>query len=263
MGFFSKKKAEEEKQERKRNLVFCMPLFKGEEGYSLEALIEDLKNYWKLNVTDVDGSDEAATFNVDGELVGLGFMPAPVPSQELEELCPYSYLWPNAETEVMEHTNHAILSVMGENTSLLDKYSLLTKINASILRTCESAIGIYQGSATLLISKELYLDFAEMLNEGMLPIQLWIYIGIVADNEKTNMYSYGMSEFGKSEIEIIDCEMDRNEVFDFFSNILYYIIDQDVTLHDGETIGMSEEQKLAIRESKAVYLEGNSLKIEL
>ena len=57
--------------------------------------------------------------------------------------------------------------------------------------------------------------------------------------------------------------MDRNEVFDFFSNILYYIIDQDVTLHDGETIGMSEEQKLAIRESKAVYLEGNSLKIEL
>ena len=100
MGFFGKKKAEEEKQERKRNLVFCMPLFKGEEGYSLEALIEDLKNYWKLNVTDVDGNNETATFNVDGELVGLGFMPAPVPSQELEELCPYSYLWPNAETEV-------------------------------------------------------------------------------------------------------------------------------------------------------------------
>ena len=57
--------------------------------------------------------------------------------------------------------------------------------------------------------------------------------------------------------------MDVNYLFDFLSNILYYIIDQNVTLLDGETIGMSEEQKLIIRESKAVYLEGDSLKIEI
>ena len=102
-----------------------------------------------------------------------------------------------------------------------------------------------------------------MLNEDMLPIQLWIYIGLVQENGKTSMYSYGLAEFGKLEMEIINSDIDVNYLFDFLSNILYYIIDQDVTLLDGETIGMSEEQKLTIRESKAVYLEGDSLKIEI
>ena len=152
---------------------------------------------------------------------------------------------------------------MSGDASTVDKYSLLTKINASLLRTCDTAIGIYQGSATLLVPKSVYIDFADMLNEEMLPIQLWIYIGLVQENGKTSMYSYGLAEFGKLEMEIINSDIDVNYLFDFLSNILYYIIDQDVTLLDGETIGMSEEQKLTIRESKAVYLEGDSLKIEI
>jgi len=36
-----------------------------------------------------------------------------------------------------------------------------------------------------------------------------------------------------------------------------------VHLKNGETIGFSEEQKIKITESKAVYLDGNSLKLEL
>ena len=255
MGIFSKKNRENNKVSEEKKLVLSMPLFKGEEGYSLDAIVDDLKNYWKLDVKDVDGNDEVATFNIDGELVALAFMPAPVPSEELESLCQFSYMWDNAETEV--------LSVMSGNASIVDKYSLLTKINASLLRTCDTAIGIYQGSATLLVPKSVYIDFADMLNEEMLPIQLWIYIGLIQENGKTSMYSYGLEEFGKLEMEIINSDMDVNYLFDFLSNILYYIIDQDVTLLDGETIGMSEEQKLTIRESKAVYLEGDSLKIEI
>ena len=262
MGIFSKKNKENNKVSEEKKLVLSMPLFKGEEGYSLDAIVDDLKNYWKLDVKDVDGNDEVATFSIDGELVALAFMPAPVPSEELESLCQFSYMWDKAETEVMEHTHHAILSVMSGDASTVDKYSLLTKINASLLRTCKNAIGVYQGSATLLVPKAVYIDFADMLNEDM-PIQLWIYIGLVQENGKTSMYSYGLEEFGKREMEIINSDMDVNYLFDFLSNILYYIIDQDVTLLDGETIGMSEEQKLTIRESKAVYLEGDSLKIEI
>ena len=263
MGIFSKKNKENNKVSEEKKLVLSMPLFKGKEGYSLDAIVDDLINYWKLDVKDVDGNDEVATFSIDSELVALAFMPAPVPSEELESLCQFSYMWDNAETEVMEHTHHAILSVMSGDASTVDKYSLLTKINASLLRTCDTAIGVYQGSATLLVPKAVYIDFADMLNEDMLPIQLWIYIGLIQENGKTSMYSYGLAEFGKLEMEIINSDIDVNYLFDFLSNILYYIIDQDVTLLDGETIGMSEEQKLTIRESKAVYLEGDSLKIEI
>ena len=152
---------------------------------------------------------------------------------------------------------------MGSNTPAVERYSLLSKVNASILRTCETAIGIYQGASTLLLPKNLYIDFADLLLEDMLPIQLWVYIGIINSDEKSSVYTYGMKEFGKSEIEIIDAKMNGSELYDFLLPVLDYVLQQDVTLRHGETIGFTEEQKIKITESKAVYLDGNSLKLEL
>ena len=72
-----------------------------------------------------------------------------------------------------------------------------------------------------------------------------------------------MKEFGKEEIEIIDSPMSRGDLHEFILPVLNYILAYDVTLKNGETIGFSEEQKIKITESKAVYLDGNSLKLEL
>ena len=131
------------------------------------------------------------------------------------------------------------------------------------MRTCEYAIGVYQGSATLLLPKNLYLDFSDFLKEDNLPLQLWLYIGIIKQEDKSSVYTYGMKEFGKSEIEIIDSAMDSDELYYFLLSILQYILEGDVILNDGETIGFSEEEKIKITESKAVYLDGNSLKLEV
>ena len=155
------------------------------------------------------------------------------------------------------------MSLLAGNTSAVERYSLLTKVNASILRTCETAIGVYQGESTLLLPKDLYLDLAHFLLEDMLPIQLWVYIGIINGDEKSSVYTYGMKEFGKSEIEIIDAHMEGSEVYDFLLSILEYVLEQDVTLQHGETIGFTEEQQIKITESEAIYLDGTSLKLEL
>lgn len=258
--FFGSKK---EKVEEKSRVILSMPLFKGEQVYSLEALVDDLKTYWCLDVTDVDGDDSSATFQINGELVALASMPLPIPASELEDLYAYSYLWNNVENEARKHTNHAIVSILSKTLSPVEQYSLLTKVNASILRTCENAIGVYQGSATLLLPNNLYLDFADFLKEDNLPLQLWLYIGIINQEDKSSVYTYGMKEFGKSEIEIIDSAKDSDELYYFLLSILQYILEGDVTLNDGETIGFSEEEKIKITESKAVYLDGNSLKLEI
>ena len=72
-----------------------------------------------------------------------------------------------------------------------------------------------------------------------------------------------MKEFGKAEIEIINSAKAASELYDFLLSILDYILSEDVILSDGETIGFSEEEKIKITASKAVYLEGESLKLEL
>ena len=257
---FNKK---DKKMDTKASNILSMPMFKGDSGYSLEKVIEDLKSYWGLMVDKIEGDDTTASFEIGEECVVIGLMPAPIPAEEFESMYSYSYLWEDAKKEVKEHTQHAIVSVLGDNTSAVEKYSLLTKVNASILRTSETAIGVYQGESTLLLPKDLYLDLADLLLEDMLPIQLWVYIGIINEDKKSSVYTYGMKEFGKSEIEIIDADMKGSEVYDFLLSVLEYVLQQDVTLHHGETIGFTEEQKIKITESEAIYLEGTSLKIEL
>ena len=245
------------------NVVLSMPMFKNNKSYVLDKVIEDLRVYWELDVMDIEGDDELATFKVGDELVAISMMPVPIPNSEFESMYSYSYLWKNVENETKEHTNHVIVSILSSDIPMVEKYSLLTKVNSSILRTCEDAIGIYQGSATLLLPKELYIAFSELLLSDMLPVQLWVYIGIIYNNERTSVYSYGMQEFGKSEIEVLETAMSNGELYDMFTNILNYVLDYDVTLKHGETIGFSEDEKIKIIQSEAVYVDGNSLKLEI
>lgn len=71
-----------------------------------------------------------------------------------------------------------------------------------------------------------------------------------------------MRKFGKEEMEVYAANADLNDVRDFLLDIVTYVLDYDVTLNDGETIGFSEEQKLRITLSDAVALDGKSLKLE-
>ena len=259
---FNKK---DKKMDTKASNILSMPMFKGDRGYSLDKVIQDLKSYWGLTVDQIEGDDTTASFEIGEECVVITLMPAPIPAEEFKSMYSYSYLWKDAEKEIQEHTQHAIVSLLGlgSNTPAVERYSLLSKLNASILRTSETAIGVYQGASTLLLPKDLYLDFAHFLLEDMLPIQLWVYIGIINGDKKSSVYTYGMKEFSKSEIEIIDAHMKGSEVYDFLLPVLDYVLQQDVTLQHGETIGFTEEQKIKITESKAVFLDGNSLKLEL
>ena len=72
----------------------------------------------------------------------------------------------------------------------------------------------------------------------------------------------GLSDFGKMEMEIIDSNKSIQEINEMMFNITHYVIAYNVTLRDGETIGLSAEQKLKISESKGKFLGGNTLKIE-
>lgn len=267
MGFLNKilgnKEDKSTETESKKRIILSMPMFKGDKAYSLNEIVQDLESYWGLDAQDVEGDDNTAMFKVDGESVAVALMPAPIPSAEFEDMYGYSYLWKDAEAEIKEHRQHAIVSILSGDSKPLKKYSLLTKINASVLRTCENAIGVYQGASTLLLPKELYVDFANFLLEDILPIQLWIYIGIIDNGNTSSVYTYGLKEFGKEEMEIINSDMESCMVYDFLISILDYVLSRDVILKHGETIGFTAEQKIKIIESEAVYLDGKSLKLEV
>ena len=71
----------------------------------------------------------------------------------------------------------------------------------------------------------------------------------------------GLRYFGFDEIEVLDSKEAPGNVFGFLINISAYVIEFNVVLHNGETIGFSEDQKLPIVRSKGVSIEGDSIKI--
>ena len=91
----------------------------------------------------------------------------------------------------------------------------------------------------------------------------WIWFGIYCDEKQEGIYTYGMKKFGKDEMEVyVDKSgANLNEVREFLMSIVAYVLESDVILHDGETIGFSENQRLPITRSKGVALEGDTLKI--
>ena len=100
------------------------------------------------------------------------------------------------------------------------------------------------------------------MKEGELPIYNWIWIGLYRSEKGFSGYTYGMVEFGKDEMEVLDADADPNDSRDFIYSLADYVLAYDVTLKDGETIGFSAEDKHAITYSEGVSLPGMTLKVE-
>ncbi|UQB69976.1 DUF4261 domain-containing protein [Epilithonimonas zeae] len=263
MGLFDIfKKKEERKENQESRILLAMPMFVNGDRYELNAIVDHLKNYWNLAVTDIDGDDETAILNIDDEKVAIAFMPIAIPIEDITGTAQYAYNWPTVLDEVKNSTGHSIVSVLSGTKTDAERFKLLSKILHSILTTSNS-IGIYQGSQTLLIPKEQYLESAENLKNDATPVNLWVYIGLRESEEGNSVYTYGLSAFGKLEMEIINSKLGLEELYDFIYNICAYVINSNVTFKDGETLGYTAEQKINITLSKGQLVDGQTLKLEM
>ncbi len=62
-------------------------------------------------------------------------------------------------------------------------------------------------------------------------------------------------------MEIVESSQQPSEVYDLMWNISAYLIKEGAVLQDGQTIGATAEQKLPLKLSEGVYVEGQSMKI--
>ena len=109
---------------------------------------------------------------------------------------------------------------------------------------------------------ELYREVAEQMNEGELPIYDWVYLGLYRSEAGMCAYTYGLQAFGKREMEVLDSAASPQQLHDFLYALANYVLDQDVTLNDGETIGFSAEEKLPITCGPGRSLDQTMLQID-
>ena len=260
--FFKKNKTQTQPKPEARDLIMAMPMFNNGESYDLKVLTDHLKDFWGLKVTDMEGDESSAVFKIDGETIVIATMPVQIPWDDIKSVASLTYIWENAEEELKDHNRHAIVSLIAGSNSPFERFSLFSKILCSILMT-SNAVGIYHGSQSLLISKEQYLSNIDELREGNPVATIWIYIGIRPGANGVSLYTYGMNEFYKQEMEIINSSLPLEEIFPFLVNICNYVIGSDVTFRSGETLGYTAEQKIQITSTKGTFVDGEVLRLEM
>ncbi|MBD0404525.1 DUF4261 domain-containing protein [Flammeovirga sp. EKP202] len=261
MGLFSFSKGEEKEKLDVSNSILGMILLEKSNSLDIEGVIDELENTWNLKITTIETGEDASVLTIDGYHIAIGNISYPIPGNEVKETAEYNYLWSNAYKETKKHKGHIILSIVDAGKNPIKENILFNKLAASVLKNSKS-IGLYIGGRTLLLKKDFYLTNTNSMSENNLPLYNWIYFGLRQENGKQSIYTYGLADFGKKEMEIINSTKNHLELIDMMYGIANYVLAYNVTLNDGETIGMSADQKLKISESKGKFLEGNTLKIE-
>ena len=225
-----------------------------------QQLISDLKEKWNIDVQeDEEGKrEDSIVFEIDDMIAAVSLMPYPIPNREAEINAENNYMWLDAVDAAREHSAHIMVAVLGQEEDVIKKGKLFTKLAAACCCQ-EYATGVY--TSGVVFEPAFYEGFADMMKEDELPIYNWIWFGMVQDENGLSAYTYGMNVFGKDEMEVLNAEAEPEELRDFLVGITAYVLEGDVELHDGETIGFSADDIHTIQRSEGVLLPKMTLKI--
>jgi len=257
-GLFKKKVRESEQQQ---DVHLGMILFEHLDNYRLEDALKRLQNYWDIQTEQLETDDSGAAFMAEGMSVTIMNMNIAIPLQELEQAASIAYNWPSAEETIKIQRSHVIIAVLPSLKSQIDRYFLISKIVESILST-SVALGVYSGGQSLLISKQQYLNsMANFKEHAVLPIDLWVYVGLAKFEDGCAGYTYGLCYFNKLEMEIIKSELNLEEIYELIINTCAYVIQNNIAFKEGQTVGITNEEKIRLTISEGLLVQGMSIKL--
>ena len=258
------KAADEDESDTDRTGVFTgfVLLSKGE--WDKQQFIRDIKEKWDIPVDAYDASeekdDDALVFEVGDMLAAVSLNNYPIPGGEAEVNAENNYMWEDAVKVAREHRAHILVAVLGKEKDLLEKGRLFTKVVAACCRQ-KYATGVY--TSGVVFEPRFYEGFADMLKGDELPIFNWIWFGLWRNEKGLNGYTYGMEAFGKDEMEVLGADAEPGDLRDFLASLASYVLENDVELHDGETIGFTADDKHAITRSPGVGLPEDQMTLKI
>jgi len=244
----------------KSDIILGMIMLEDNTGFNIAGFTQDYDDNYNYAVKYQEGGIEGFVCAIEGENIAIMQMGFPIPDEDIKGTGQYAYNWPTVLDDIKDHKDHLIISVMTGSYDPVKRFRIFTQVICSLLRTTK-AIGVYKGNQSLLIPKDSYLQEAGKISDDNLPINLWIYFGLRKTNSGNSGYTYGLTLFNKTELEIIDSSKSLIDIRLFLLNIAHYVLYFDVTFKAGQTCGLSEEEKISITYKKGHFVEGNSFKL--
>lgn len=243
---------------RKTIGIFVAFVLLSDSSWNVDKFITDLKELWNIDFSKAHRNENTLVESYGDGYVGVTFVSSPIPGQEAEQCAALNYMWPEATDIVKSHKAHIIITVTGDETGVIENAKMITKIADACLKQ-ENAIAVYSDG---MVHHPAYYGFiAQCMKDGELPILDWVWLGIAKSGDIPGIYTYGLRKFGKEEIEVY-ADAEFKDVRNFVLNMVDYVLSNDATLNDGDTIGFSDDQRLPVSLSKGIAIDGQTIKIQ-
>ena len=213
-----------------------------------------------FQVADENCTRDAQTlvFSLENNTISVALMDTPVPEGAAEFYAEGNFLWKEAVETTKQHQAHLLVAVLNHEANAIEAACFFTDtVNLCSMET--KALGIY--TTGTVYEPSFYNEWAGKLRNSEMPLPLWVYVGLVRDENGNSGYTYGLTLFGRLEVEVIGTSHSPEEIYNFLYNVCDGILSEGMYFHDGETLSFTSEERLLITKSKAVYVEGDSFKI--
>ncbi len=229
-------------------LSMAMVALKGGEIPSPAGILHALRKDWPdlppaINIEQKENTLSMRIGEVD---VILGLMPAPIPAADLEGPCSTSWLWPEARTALADHDSHLIVTVSGEEADELQRACLLSQVIAA-LATDDSVVGVFWTDAALVVSPEVFRDFAVQMLPDSMPLYVWIDFRVGRNEDGTSAgFTTGLSPLGHMELETLRSPDQPGDLRERLFTFAAYLLENGPVLDDGDTIGGDQQEQIRI-----------------
>ncbi|WNG36299.1 DUF4261 domain-containing protein [Archangium violaceum] len=254
MGFLRKKSVDVEAPKPRRNVGLAMVTLDRARSLPEGALLAFLQDNWKdlPRPKEVSHEGDTLSFELGGAIVTLTLMRVPIPWGDLEGPARAAWHWPEATERLKVHLGHVIVAVLAPGMDRVSTMLLLTRVVASVAATADAS-GVYWGEGPVVNAPEDFVEEAKRTSRERLPLYLWLAFQLVRNPDGTfTLCTSGMKSFELMELEWVACRTKPAELVDRAFNFAHYLLDHGPVLKDGDTIGLSAQERFRVRHLPSV-----------
>lgn len=237
--------------------IFSFVLLEGE-SYPIDLFLKHLADARVAGkaVSNIKWDDESLfSFDVGDENFVCIHIKVPYPD-DLEGPIATTWMWPRALPieNVKQHRSFLQMTMISGEEDPVRRRLTLTASTALAAQQ-PGVTAVYWGETSLIIFPRLFVEMAEEINTPQSPpLLLWVDLR-ASQNEDgtTSLFTIGLAPLGHMEIEIPRIKMEIGELREWLLDIIRYLLENGPVLLDGQTIGMSVEQKIRIRHCSSIF----------
>lgn len=223
----------------------CFVLLPDKRPLAAAAFEKALKDFPELGaVTWLSSTREGTSaFSVGTLNVLCALMPMAVPEGEAEGATEHSLSGLDGSWSLPEHQAHLVVvqqETKGAKGTRLEELTAFTRVVAAIVRAT-SAVGVYWGEGGATHHPEFVVNIAH----SELPLPIWVGVSVAKAGKGSELLSIGMKQLGLPELLLITPELD-GAVFEFFYDLLAYVVRRGKRLPEGDSVGRTEKERLKV-----------------